>query len=327
MSEIFEYNSDTMTNERIATFESLVAGEMKKMTSSGFYPGSPFFPLAKVNAIEKFAKELKIRVRFEEADSGFLKLRRFRLFRNYKFLLFLTRIYYFKDYFKWYLTLDGHKYYMFPSTKMMDILKDYQAIKYKGIVWEPETTALVKEYVKPGMTCVDVGASVGYFTLLFARQVGKTGRVVAIEPTDFQQRYIKRNVKVNGYKKITTIVNVGAWDKDEIIKMPRNAPPFVQTELRCRPVDDILEELGIMKIDFIKIDVDGPEPNVLKGLIRTIERSPNLKMVIEYYPKYIRDAGLNPDDFMAIINKYFTYEVIPGDYSENCWNYLCKRKV
>jgi hypothetical protein len=120
---------------------------------------------------------------------------------------------------------------------------------------------------------------------------------------------------------------VGAWDKDEIISQPRNAPAHVQTHLRCRPVDDVLEELGILEVDFMKIDVDGAEPWALKGLERTFERSKNLKMIFEYYPKYVKDAGGDMKDVDKILEKYFTWVIVPGDYSDGCWNYFCKRRV
>lgn len=320
---MIKYNTGRVTNEQIRTFESRLGNEMKRMTSDGWFPGSPLFPLGKINAVIKICKDLNLNIEFDKAADRIIKLRRIPLFKNYKFLLFLTRLYYLKDYFKQYTVVDGHKFWSFPSKKMMDIIRDYQALK---TVWEPETTALVKKHVKEGQTCVDIGASVGYFTLLFARQVGSKGKVISIEPTDFQQPYRKRNVKVNGYNDRVILIEAGAWDKDEVIKMPRNAPPYVQTELRCRPVDDMLEELGITEVDFIKIDVDGPEPKVLKGLERTIKRSPNLKMVIEYYPKYIKDAGLNPQDMLDLLTKYFIIEVIPGDYEDGCWNYFCVRK-
>lgn len=306
-------------------FESRLANATKRMTSDGWFPGSPLFPVGRVNAIIEICKDLGIGFTFEDDKYALraIKLRKLAPFRNYNFLLFLTRIYYLRDYFKRYTIVDGHKFWSWPSKKMMDIIRDYQALKE---VWEPETTAIIKREVRDGQVCVDVGASVGYFTLLFSRLVGPKGKVVAIEPTDFQQPYLRKNVKVNGYKDRVTIINEGAWDKDETIYMPLNAPRYVQTAIRCRPVDDMLEELGIMSVDFIKIDVDGPEPAVLAGLVRTIERSPNMKMVIEYYPKYIKNTGLNPEDMMGILNKYFNYSVIPGDYGDGYWNYYCTRK-
>ena len=67
------------------------------------------------------------------------------------------------------------------------------------------------------------------------------------------------------------------------------------------------------------MDIDGSEPRALKGLIKTFERNPQLKMVIEYYPKCIEELGNNPDDMLAILDKYFTYQRIPGDYNDEYW--------
>ena len=74
------------------------------------------------------------------------------------------------------------------------------------------------------------------------------------------------------------------------------------------------------------MDIDGSEPRALKGLIKTFERNPQLKMVIEYYPECIEKCGNNPQDMMDILDKYFTYEKIEGDYTDTYWNYICKRK-
>ena len=74
------------------------------------------------------------------------------------------------------------------------------------------------------------------------------------------------------------------------------------------------------------MDIDGPEPRALKGLIRTIERNQNLKMIVEYYPKYIKEAGNSPEEMMAILDRYFTYEKIEGDYGDGYWNFYCVRK-
>src|SRR3990167_1109849 len=301
--------------------------KQKKMMADGWFPRSPLWPIGHLNAIFEACEEVGVStgtLRFDASYDGARKLHKWRMFRNYKFLLFLTKVWTFQhNLFKLYHIIDGHKFWnRISGDKMADIIMNYRTLS----VYEPETTALFKSIVKPGMTCVDIGASIGYFTCLFSRAVGPTGKVIAIEPTDFQQPYLKRNIAANGYQDRVKQFAVGAWDKDEIVKMPRNAPPHVQTELRCRPIDDLLEEQGITSVDFIKIDTDGAEPWVLRGLLRTIERSPNMKMILEYYPQYVKDAGGNMKDIDDILEKYFTIYVIPDDYSNGCWNYLCTRK-
>lgn|SRR3990167_4303486 len=221
----------------------------------------------------------------------------------------------------WIYEIDGHKLLMDKKDfRMREILKDYTYLD----IWEPETTKLIKKYVKSGDICLDVGASIGYFTLLFARQVGNRGKVIAFEPTEMNFNYLCENIKLNGFQDIVLPVRLAAYDRHEVIKAPLNN--LYAEWLNAVAVDDYLVWRGIEKVDFIKMDVDGPEPRVLQGLVRTFEKNPQLKMVIEYYPKYIKGAGCDPQQFMDILNKYFTYTVIPDDYEGECVNYFAIRK-
>jgi FkbM family methyltransferase len=304
-------------------FAKRIEQEMKNIMSRGLSTSSPLWKYAKVNAVKAIGKELGVRASFNEENwEKIVRKTKHFPYNNNDLLININRLFHLKDYFNRFTIVHGHKFFIRPAPKMADILNDYKVLD----IWEKETTEIVEKNVKEGMTCVDIGASVGYFTLLFGRLVGPKGKVIAIEPTDFQQPYLRKNIKVNGYKDRVIQVHCGAWDKDEIVKMPRNAPRYCQFELRCRPTDDILEELGVFEVDFMKIDVDGPEPKVLKGLERTFLRSPNLKMVVEFYPKYIEDCGCSTEQFNEIINKYFTFTVIPDDYTDGCWNLLCTRK-
>src|SRR3990167_3189332 len=228
--------------------------------------------------------------------------------------------------------MDGHEFSRRISgdsnKAMAEIIEDYRIYGQQDRIWEPETTKIVKEQVKPGDVCVDVGASIGYFTLLFARQVGKDGQVYAFEPTGNQFTYLTRNVSINGYTDIVKSYKLAAWDKIEhnlIRKGSEESGSKIQAnagfenELEGAVLDDVLPE----RVDFIKIDVDGSEPRVLKGLIKTIERNKNLKMVIEYYPKCIEELGNDPKEMIDILDRYFTYEQIPNDYGDGYWNYYC----
>ena len=74
------------------------------------------------------------------------------------------------------------------------------------------------------------------------------------------------------------------------------------------------------------MDIDGAEPWAVKGLIQIFKNNPNLKMVCEYYPKYINASNGNPEEFLNILKEYFNLTIIDGDYGDGYWNYLCERK-
>ena len=213
--------------------------------------------------------------------------------------------------------LAGHKLMMWDGEKdisIRNILKEYRDIKE----WEPKTTERIHELCKDKV-CIDIGASIGPLTLQMCK-VAK--QVIAIEPTERCFKYLCQNLGLNGYKNCIPL-RMAAWDKNEVVKMPINDPMPNYVNGIC--LDDWLEKEGITKVDFIKMDVDGSEPRVLQGLVRTFERNPQLKMIIEYYPLYILGGGQDPDLFMQILSKYFTWEIIPDDFSEHCWNLLCTR--
>mgnify|MGYP001559237627 FL=1 len=303
-------------------FSNILEARQKELHNKGLYPSSIIWPMAKLLTMLEIAKELKANIEMsDKTDRRIIRLA--KLFRlDIKKIIKINNLLRLKRLFRRYHSLHGFKIWVKRHDKMNDILENYKCLT----VYEPETTKIIEANVGPRQTCVDVGASIGYFTLLFSRIVGSKGRVIAIEPTDFQQPYLRKNIKKNGYGDRVVQVHCGAWDKTEILKMPLSAPAYCQFELQCRPIDDILEDLRILEVDFIKIDVDGPEPKVLKGLIRTIERSPNMKMIIEFYPKYIENGGCSVKEFQDLLDKYFTHTVIPSDYTEGCWNLFCTRK-
>lgn len=282
-----------------------------------FESGTFGYFLGKFKILEKLQKEHGIKIKYKLPS---FKIRlAYLMYRGWIPYPFRKPSYYYPA---WHYELDGHKLLMDNRDfRMREILRDYTFIK----VWEEETTNIVKKYVKEGDVCVDVGASIGPFTLLFAKLVGKNGKVFSFEPTDMCFNYLNENIRLNGYQDRCFPVRMAAYStSDKVLKVPMNNP--YASWINTTSVDDWLEARGQIRVDFIKIDVDGPEPEVLKGLVRTFARNPNLKMVVEYYPKYIKGAGCDPKEFMAILDRYFTYEAIPDDYEGACVNYFCKRK-
>lgn len=217
--------------------------------------------------------------------------------------------------------MNGHKFFFDLDEKnpaMLEIIKDF--ILHGN--YEPHTTEIVKKEVKEGNVCVDVGASHGYFTMLFASLVGDQGKVYSFEPTDNQFKYLTKNIANNNYNIRVIAENAAAWSEETMNpKLKINLGN--SHEIRGIKLDDILPT----KVDFIKIDVDGTELEVLKGLENTIKNNPQLKLIIEFYPKYIENQGYDPETVKNFLYRYFTCDIIEGDYGGEYWNYFCKRKA
>ena len=109
--------------------------------------------------------------------------------------------------------------------------------------------------------------------------------------------------------------------------MPKNSLQLENVQW-CNGVNisDFLNKLDINKVDFIKMDIDGAEPWAFLGLEKIIQMNPKIKMICEFYPKYIKSAGGDPDFFKNKLLKYFDIEIIDGDYGNGYWNYLCLPK-
>lgn len=144
-------------------------------------------------------------------------------------------------------------------------------------VYEPMVASFLLNHLKVGMTFVDVGASIGVFTILAARQVGPTGRVLALEPSPRVFPYLEHNVKVNGLSNVC-LKQCAAYDRDveslpwweapvEHFGMGALAPQFhtAPTAVLARTLDQVLIEEGISCVDLLKVDVEGFEAAVFRG--------------------------------------------------------------
>lgn len=156
---------------------------------------------------------------------------------------------------------------------------------YQYGFFEEALTRAVIEYLRPGNVFVDIGAHVGYYSMLASLMVGAHGRVVAFEPTPRTRRELSSNTIDLGN---VTIVPKAAWDEPARLTLrdfgwrqssfnsvmaPRmsKAVSCEVIEVDAIAVDDWLEQHGIVPT-FIKIDAESAEHRVLRGLARTIEQ-------------------------------------------------------
>jgi len=215
--------------------------------------------------------------------------------------------------------IDGLKFVYYVD-KEIGFMAEIQRDIFLHKNYEPYSTDIVKSVLKEGDVAVDVGASIGYFTLQFAKAVGKTGKVYSFEPITLQIPYLEENIRFNGFQDRVKVYNLAASDINGTIMIN----PSHKSEVQGVILDEILSD--VPKIDFIKIDVDGTENQVLKGLSKTFEKNKDMKMLIEYYPKYLEMAGNSPKEFMDLVGKFFKAGRVMGEYTDDYYNLYCIRK-
>ena len=177
---------------------------------------------------------------------------------------------------------------------------------YFGI-WEPNLTAWFKRRLKPRDGFVDVGANVGYFSLLASKLVGEEGSVVAIEPCPGAFRFLQENVKLNSLQNVSAL-QVAASDhegelqlywgdrgtaKATVVSSVAEERHFASSSrVHTLPLSRILSEREIRGARVIKIDFEGHEAEVLLGMVPILDRCRNdLEIAVEMTPSALQQRS------------------------------------
>ncbi len=177
--------------------------------------------------------------------------------------------------------------------------------------WEPEETRLVSSLLREGDVFVDVGANMGYFTLVASDAVGKSGKVFAFEPEPKNFSLLRKNVQANKcanarceQKAVTasdhpvelflSSFNYG----DHRIFQSRDDDNYNRGAQRARTqVQGVALDSYFApgtRIDFIKMDVQGAEYFALQGMKRVLRDNPDVVLVMEFWPHGLHEAGVEP---------------------------------
>lgn len=200
---------------------------------------------------------------------------------------------------------------VFGCRVSLDLCDHIQRSIYLG-VFEPEETAQVEEYLKPGMTFVDVGANVGYYTLMAAAAVGESGRVLAFEPSPYAFGRLAETLRSNGVSNVLAFpVGLGGVSGALPLFMPQrrgnHTPSMVAAgrggglEVPVRRLDDCLAELGVERVDLMKIDVEGFEPNVVEGAAGYITRGKVGAILCEFNSHWLERNGVSAEEFFETL--------------------------
>ena len=210
-----------------------------------------------------------------------------------------------------FVEIEGNKIYLDKSDSLF----------LSSSMHEKTIVNLVKNEIKEGDVVLDIGAHIGYYTVLFAKLVGPKGKVISFEasPTNFE--ILKKNVSVNGYQNVIlnnkavsdkngklTLYITGETSTQNFLFKPEKTKETI--EIDTITLDEYFRDFK-EKINFMKIDIAGAEPRAFKEMNSILSNNDSLKIVQEWWPNGIRKHGFEPDSHLKLLTQmgYKIFEI------------------
>lgn len=183
--------------------------------------------------------------------------------------------------------------------------------------WEAGVQVVVQSLVRPGARVIDVGANVGYYTLLLAQAVGPEGTLVALEPNARMVGLVQRSLAFNGYGWVRLLPAAAAdrsgtlsfmtsrrWGASGHTLVPES---FIGDDGEITEVKAVrLDDLGLDSVDLIRIDAEGSEPLVLRGATRLLQ-NPDIVVCMEWSVVQMRSRVSVPEFIDWLIGLGFRF--------------------
>ena len=182
--------------------------------------------------------------------------------------------------------------------------------------FEIGTAKVFEETVQPGDCVLDIGANVGFFTLLAAKLAGPEGKVYAFEPEPSNYEVLLKNLALNNYDQVEAIPKavssengeaqliISALDSGFHSLAHLNLPERGTVTVETITIDSFLEERGWPQVDFIKMDIEGWEIAALDGMEQYFKRDGSVKLVIEFCPWIMATVDVSPESFIERMESY-----------------------
>ncbi len=162
------------------------------------------------------------------------------------------------------------------------------------------------------LTIFDVGANIGYYSIQFARLT--KGNVFSFEPIANQYSLLSRNIEINHLKNVKAekkaisdsneIKRFYLSENEETGTSSVEIPTSTYEDVQCTTLDDYTKANGIPFIDLIKIDVEGHELKVLKGMTGLLSGSNIKKIFMEIHTASLNSAGSSPEELCSFLQSY-----------------------
>jgi FkbM family methyltransferase len=181
--------------------------------------------------------------------------------------------------------------------------------------WEPEIWDAISSRLSQGAIFFDVGAHIGYDSLKASVMVGDRGRVVAFEPNPNTLLQLRSNIEASAARNVV-VQPIACTDTETTLTLfdatlggnsgssslsRENAGPMTRPyTVRGRPIDHVVMELGVQRLDVLKADVEGAELIVLRGATKTLQRF-HPKLILEVVPRQLANMGTSVDELEAFM--------------------------
>lgn len=182
--------------------------------------------------------------------------------------------------------------------------------------YESENVAFIKESCKPGMTVLDIGAHLGLMSVTISQLVGKNGRIYCFEPTPNTYKILTKIIELNGAENIVTPVNAAVAKEEGTMDfylasdegsnsnslVSKNHRDRVPVKINVTTIDSFVQKHSLTQLDFLKIDAEGSEYEVLLGGLNSFTRF-NPKIILALHPPLIENNNQNIEDIYNLLIK------------------------
>jgi FkbM family methyltransferase len=183
--------------------------------------------------------------------------------------------------------------------------------------WAREITQLMRKALRPGMTFVDAGANIGYFSVLGSKLVGPSGRVFCVEPDPMNLEILSANLERNSCDN-ANVLPVAAWNERTSLNLftPESGGAGSHVggsdgdgSVDAVPLDDLIDG----RVDYMKVDCEGTDHMVIQGAQRLFGENRRMFATVEFFANRGVQTGHDPRQVLGIYEGlgFSPYEIVP----------------
>lgn len=183
----------------------------------------------------------------------------------------------------------------------------------RGEIFDPQILAVLRDLIVPGTTLIDVGANIGWFSVIGSRLVGEAGHVLAVEPEPRNLRLLRRNVARNRCRNVT-VLPWAAGAEPRVARLFRSddnqgdhrlevaSERADSVAVSVRPLDAVPARWAA-NVGAIKMDTQGSEAAVLRGMAKLLAANPLVRVVLEFWPYGLLQCGSSTRELADLLGR------------------------